>query len=172
MSRRTKKQPYRNALLKLKKERASLNILYKENQCLNASALYKQKEAQSLLQSAAEDKEQIEILRNEMLKELKQYNPYHPSLHTNVDVTNVTIDDALRYRISAPSVNWDDTQKCGMVSINCHKQPNKQETVVFGFSEALVKDCERYISEDMIDIISKQIATDLMETATTKMKEW
>lgn len=172
MSKRTKKQPYRNTLLKLKKERSSLISLYKENQRLNASALYNQKEAQTLLKSTAQDKEQVELLRNEVLNELKQYNPYHPALCSSVKVQNNTIEDALRYRIASPRVDWNDTQKSGAISIVCHKQPERYETIAYGFSDALIKNCDTYISEDMVDKISKDIATDLIEMATTKMKEW
>ncbi len=172
MSRKSKKQPYRNALLKLKKERASLDSLYKENLRLNANALYKQQEAHDLLNSAAQDKERAEKLRNEVLKELKQYNPYHPALHNNIVVENIIITDALRYRISAPYINWDDNLHSGSVRIVCHKQPNQYETLSFGFTESFIEERVIYRSDELIDDISKTITKELMTLANTKMKEW
>lgn len=172
MRKKTKKQPYRNALLKLNKERSSLDSLYKENQRLNANLLYKREEAQTLLKSAAQDKEKAEKLRSAALQELKQINPYHPDLFNSHNIDNATIDDALRYRMASPVIGWNDNQHMGMVRLTCYKQYGKYETVAYGFSEALIKNGNRYISEKFIDDLSKSIALELTELATKKMKEW
>jgi len=172
MAKKTKKQPYRNALLKLNKERSSLDSLYKENQRLNANLLYKREEAQALLKSAAQDKEKAEKLHESALKELKQSNPYHPDLFSNHTIGSATIEDALRYRITRPVIGWNDDQNMGVVRLICHKQHGSYETVAYGFSGALIKNNNKYISENFIDDLSKSIAMELIELATKKMQEW
>ena len=172
MQKKGKKQPYRNALLKLKKERFSLDSLYKENQRLNANLLYKREEAQSLLKSAAQDKESAEKLRDAANKELEHINPYHPELFNSFSIGSVTIEEALRYRISSPVIGWDDQQNIGLIRLTCHKQSGNYETVAYGFSDALIKNSKRYISEEFIEDISKNIAKELTNLAFKKMKEW
>jgi hypothetical protein len=173
MRKKTKKQPYRNALLKLTKERSSLDSLYKENQRLNANLLYKQKEAHSLLTSAAMDKEKAEKYFDNARKELQTVNPYHPdlmSVHTISDTFRV--EDVLRYRMAMPTVHWDDFHQQGIVKLVYHKQGGGRETVAFGFSEAYIKDDDRYINADVIEDMGKAIATELVALANKKMKEW
>lgn len=172
MGKKTKKQPYRNALLRLFKKRSSLDSLYKENQRLNANLLYKQKEAQALLRSVAVDKEKSEKYRDSLQKELRDVNPYHPDLYPNKLTCNVSIEDALRYRISSPFIGWDDREKQGVVSIVCLNQNGQRETVAYAFSDAYIRECNAYINEEFIENLSKKIARDLTKLATTKMKEW
>lgn len=174
MNKKSKKQPYRNALLRLRKKHVLLDSLYKENQCLNADALYKREEAQTLLKSAVHDKEQTEVLHKEALKELKQYNPYHPALCSITEIQGVSTEDhVLRYRISAPRIGWNDEKKSGMVRMVCYEQSsNNYKTVAYGFSAKLINDCKEIINEDYIDMISNDIARELISLATTEMKEW
>jgi len=172
MRKKTKKQPYKNALLKLTKERSSLDSLYKENQRLNANLLYKQKEAQTLLRSAAVDKEKMEQYRDSLQKELRDVNPYHPNLYPNDLTFNVSKEDALRYRISSPSMSWDDNNNQGIIRMVCYNQTGKYETVAYAFSGALIKDRNEYINEELVEDLGKTIARDLLRLTTTKMKEW
>jgi len=173
MRKKSKKQPYRNALLKLTKERSSLDSLYKENQRLNANLLYKQKEAHSLLTAAAVDKEEAEKYFDNARKELQFVNPYHPDL-MSIHMVNSTFqtEDVLQYRMTVPTLDWNDQEQTGIVKFVCHKQNNNYQTIAFGFSQAYIKNCDRYINMNLIEDISKTIATELVLLATKKMKEW
>lgn len=175
MAKKSKKQPYRNALLKLKKERSSLDGLYKENQRLNANLLYRQEEARALLRSAAEDKEKVERLHNAVREELKNVNPYHPDLTlAGIHIASGTfsVEDAMRYRISIPSTNWNDARQEGVVRLTYQEQNGRRETAAYGFSGKLIKNGKSYISDEFIEDLSKSIAIQLTELATTKMKGW
>jgi len=171
MSRKTKKQPYRNALLKLKKERDSLCALFKENQRLNANALYNQEEARTLLKSAFTDKEQAKRMYDEARKELKNTNMFHPMLNAEYAINASSTDTALMYRIARPSMNWNDESNSGAVYITCYNQKtNKHERLAFGFSAEYVKN-GRYNYDGFIDDMGKEIANQLMMMAFTKFKE-
>jgi hypothetical protein len=178
MSKRNKKQPYRNALLKLKKERNFLESLYKENQRLNANLLYKRKEAQTLLYEAAQEKDEAAKIRLEAENELQKANPYHPMLMATRDINaNATYEPidihyALTYRLAAPSITWNESENRGVVKITCHKQPNRYETLAYGFSEALIKSGNVNDYQETIKSLSEEIAEELIKVASTKLKEW
>ncbi len=172
MSRKSKKQPYRNALLKLKKERSSLDVLYKENQRLNASLLYKHQEAQTLLKQAAKDRESTERLQGEALKEIRSVNRYHPALFDSSEISLTVPSDVLRYRISPPHVDWDDAEKMGIVKIACGKVNGENAQIAYGFSEAMIKNQLMDVDGYIIDGLSKQIAGEMIAHAVKHMRKW
>lgn len=171
MSKTTKKQPYRNALLKIKKERFSLDSLYKENQRLNADALYKQKEAQVLLNNSAKNKEKAKMLFDEAVKELHNSNAYHPALFNSSAPISVSCQDALLYRIVIPNMDWDDSTDKGMVRMVFSAHGGIPQTVAYAFSGGALKHSKSHICKNLIDDLSKKIATQLTTLVIKKMKE-
>jgi len=173
MSRKSKKQPYRNALLKLKKERSSLDSLYKENQRLNASLLYKHQEAQDLLKTSADKRASAERLFEEARHEIRTANPYHPTLFEESEICCTSVQEALQYRISAPRVGWDDYTKEGIVKITCHDQLGGISSVAYGVSGGMLRAPQglRY-HDGFINDLSTKIAIELITLAEKQMKEW
>jgi len=176
MSKRKKKQPYRNALLKTKKERDSLENLVKENHRLKASLLYKREEAQTLLHSAAQDKEQSEIILKRAEDELRKANPFHPMFMREKELSesaaSVNMNYALTYRMTAPHLQWNEENNHGTIKFTCHKQFGEYETVGYGFTEAFIRDRNLIDQEEFMTEFSKDIARQLMELADEKLKEW
>ena len=125
------------------------------------------------------DKKKADKFFDEARKELKAVNPYHPdlmSVHkmggTMAMSDTFCVEDVLRYRMTAPTMDWDDFQQRGEVRLICHKQGGGYETVGYGFSEAHIKDYNGYISANVIEDMGKAIAAELVALAAKKMKGW
>jgi len=170
MARKSRKQPYRNALLKIEKERASIELLQKENLRLNANLLYKQQEAKESLQEAIIEKEKASEISEMARNELREANPYHPSFLTEHHTDIVDLEYAFNYRMSAPNMIWDDGNKQGIIRIT-GGNGQKKETVAYGFSRAFIENANPH-DKELIEHIGKQIAGELTHMLFSNMKEW
>lgn len=102
--------------------------------------------------------------------ELKRINPVHPFLDAEVQISPMyhSVEDPLRYRLTAPKMDWDDKTDTGMVRLVCKRDGDIPETLGYAFSEKalylhqsyildkMVADFSRIISEQLVDCVRKQ----------------
>lgn len=173
----SRKQPFRNALLKTLKEREELKQKMFEAEELMAEAESVAEEAEHHYTEAVErhsqlDKQEEKLEHKErMLKdEFNHINKYHPANNYTVwkDATtlSVDIDYAFQQRFFGPMVDWDDFNDRGVVKL-AYKDPKAPNNpmpkyMAYQVSGGALKDFGGMIREDMVEHYSKLIARDLI----------
>lgn len=155
-----RKQPYRNALKKLKKERDVLKHQLSDVASVRSSLLKKQSDLTF-------EHHSVTCIKNEVLKELKFYNPYHPYLDvTKVISKHLNLEAALDYRIAAPVVTDEPYNNTARITLY-FKTPNqgKQIGVLYFSREALFgsNELRSYIDDENIKWISEHLARQLYD---------
>ncbi len=102
--------------------------------------------------------------------ELRRLNPVHPFLDAQVCVkaSNMHIQDAMRYRLSAPTMDWDDKTDTGTVRLVFVDGDGHHELMGYAFSEKALYLHQSYILDNIVAEFGRMIAEQITTCITKR----
>lgn len=180
--RKSKKQPNRNALLKIRETRQRLEqeldealSAKRESHLLNASLQREAEIARQATREAVDREARAKRYARHTRDELKHANKYHPFLMNEQYIGgelnhDISLTDILQYRIAAPTVDWDDRKRAGAVRMVFGRVNGNKGQVAYGLSEHTLYNTN--YDDAFVDSLSKSVTKELFDLAKTKLKDY
>lgn len=182
---RTKKQPFRNTISRIKrkeesltKERAELLSMKQRVHVEVANAEQNNKTARKLLNTVYEREEKAKNFERFAREELERINNIHPSLGAELYIKDaiigdrLTIDTVLNYRMSQPRMEWNDKKQVGAIKMVAgNAKTGRQEVIGYMLSERTIRDARPEMLDAITETIARDIARDLVDRALELLRK-
>jgi len=159
-----KKQPGRNLIQKLRREREALLKDVKEVKVQKTETTKEKVKASNELQLA-------ENIRKAHQEELRKHAPYHPYSKATIELDSKTAmtNYALECRFIGPFMEWNDFDDRGILRLFTRDNHGKLEQFGYAVSGGVLHDYYGEFRNEFIKDMGESIAAQLFDAATAKM---
>lgn len=183
--RKTKRQPFRNTIKRVKekekslaKDRAELLSIKKEAQLYTANARQESLRVREVLNKAHQQEIRAEQFEKYAREELHRANKFHPSLGAETYIGSIPVDaqlamdTALNCRIARPHIMWNDRTQVGAVRLIVgNTRTGRREAVGYSISERAIADTRPEFLKEITEDLGKTIAEELMDRALKLLRK-
>ncbi len=142
--------------------------LHRKHKKLNKELVSIKADYDSRLKILNKEYDEVKKMNLAARSELRRENPVHPLLDKQlvVPIQDHRFEDALRYRITAPTMDWNDRTDTGTVRLVFLDDKGHHETLGYAFSEKALYLHQSYILDNIVAEFGRMIA----EQMTTCIK--